>query len=105
MNGTAKEIAHLLKNLKNREKMSIERELQVLNIACERIEKATDGRISVKPYCDAKADGMDFGEDWGITVNGKVMLCCVPVEEIYSFINGMDEAVEILSADNKPKER
>lgn len=83
--------------------MSIEREMQVLNIACERIEKATDGRISAKPYCDAEADGMDFGEDWGVVVNGKVMLCCVPVEEIYSFINGMDEAVEILTADIKPK--
>lgn len=80
--------------------MSIEREMQVLNVACERIEKATDGRISAKPYCDAEEE-MDFGEDWGITVNGKVMLCCVPVEEIYSFINGMETSVELLQNTEK----
>lgn len=40
--------------------MSIERELQVLNVACERIGKATDGRISAKPYCDVECGGKDI---------------------------------------------
>lgn len=96
MNGTAREIAHLLKNPKNKKIMSIERELQVLNVTCERIEKTTDGRISAKPYCDAEAGGMDFGEDWGLCVNDDVCLSCVSLDEVYSFLDGMEKAVELL---------
>lgn len=84
---------------------SIERELQVLNVTCERIEKTTDGRISAKPYCDAEADGMDFDEDWGLCVNDDVCLSCVSLDEVYSFLDGMETTLEILSADKKPKER
>lgn len=83
----------------------IEREMQVLNVTCERIRKATDGRISAKPYCDAEADGTDFGEDWGLCVNDDVCLSCVSLDEVYSFLDGMETAVEILTADIKPKER
>lgn len=74
----------------------IEREQQVLNVTCERIGKATDGRISAKPYCDAEADGMDFGEDWGLCVNDDVCLSCVSLDEVYSFLDGMEKAVELL---------
>lgn len=76
--------------------MSIERELQVLNVTCERIEKTTDGRISAKPYCDAETGGMDFGEDWGLCVNDDVCLSCVSLDEVYSFLDGMEKAVELL---------
>ncbi len=85
--------------------MSIEREKQVLIAACKRIEKATNGRISVQPYCDAEADGMDFGNDWGLCVNDDVRLSCVSLDEVYSYLDGMETTVEILSADRKPKER